>query len=75
MVNFIMKMLGDSPDVQVKKVAYISVVSAGIVYLGYDLYLQRTLTSTWTTAFGILTGFVSGAYVGGKIVEGKGGSE
>lgn len=49
-----------------KKIAYLFTVMVGNTCLMYDLYLEKTLTTSWVAALGVLTAFVTTGYLGGK---------
>ena len=67
-MNWINQMLGRG-GTQVKKVAYIFVVFCGMACLIMDLQIERKLSTTWVTAFGLLTGFVTSGYAIGKAID------
>lgn len=52
---------------QSKKVAYLAVIAAGIVWLSIGLWVP--IRDSWNVAFALLLGAVTTGYVGGKKVE------
>lgn len=55
-----------------KKLAYALTVLVGNASLVYALYIERTLSITWVSAFVALGGFVTTGYLGGKVIAKKG---
>jgi len=67
-VNWINSVLGRGGP-QVKKVAYLLTVSVGLACLVADLCIERTISTTWVAALGVITGFVTTGYVWAKKIE------
>ena len=70
-MNWINRVLGHGGP-QAKKVAYLGTVCVGLSCLVIDLYMERTLSTTWVAALGVITGFVTTGYVMGKKIAQEG---
>jgi len=66
-------LFSSSGNVSSKRVAFIFVVFAGIVWLSIDL--KNGTTDGWVTSFQALLAVAGGSYVLGKGVERMGGNE
>lgn len=61
---------GKTGDPSTKRVAFLLYVVGALSWLTFHV-VKHGITSEWNVAFGIFTGSVTTAYVGGKAIERK----
>lgn len=67
-INWLGAMFSDKGTVSSKRVAFIAVVTASIIWLSTSLYTFG-ITDNWIRAFDVLVVSVVGGYLGGKGID------